>query len=127
ALPISALDALAPEARDLVFRHPAEVLVEGFTCFQFFAVDQNGVRARERIAVVVEIAKERKTTVLEGGRPVFVLPMEARDEVVDEFRSRSVVADHNKTGWHPNSRLLPEIECLCVVAVQGFQGRLKLW
>ena len=45
-----ALDDLAAEALDLIGGHGAEVVVEGIARFELLAVDEQRVRARERVA-----------------------------------------------------------------------------
>ena len=47
-----ALDDLAAKALDLVGRHAAEVVVERIARFELLAVDEQRVRARQRVAVV---------------------------------------------------------------------------
>ena len=69
-----ALDDLAAEALDLVGGHAAEVVVERVAGFELLAVDQERVRARQRVAGgLVEVAEQREAAVLERGRAVFVL------------------------------------------------------
>ena len=84
-----ALDDLAAEALDLVGGHGAEVVVERLAGFELLAVDQQRVRAGERVAVLVEVAEQRA-----GGRsrawsmPSSFFAVEAGDEVVDQLRDR---------------------------------------
>ncbi len=68
-----ALDDLAAEALDLVGRHAAEVVVQRLAGFELLAVDQQRVRARQRVAVLVEVAEQRQPAVLERGGAVVVL------------------------------------------------------
>ncbi len=53
-----ALDDLAAEALDLVGGHGAEVVVQRLAGFELLAVDQQGARAAERVAVLVEVAEQ---------------------------------------------------------------------
>ncbi len=119
-----ALDDLAAEAFDLVGRHAAEVVVERIAGFELLAVDEQRVRARERVAGgFVEIAEQREAPVLERGGAVFVLALEAGDVVVDELRDGGVLADDDEAGRHLDALVLPELEGLLVVAVEGFAAR----
>ena len=62
-LPVAgALDDLSAKTLDLVGGHGAEVVVESLAGFKLFAINQQGVGPRERIAVLVEVERER------GGR-----------------------------------------------------------
>ena len=55
----------------------------------------------ERIAGgLVEVAEQREAAVLQRRRAVFVLPVEAGDEVVDELRDGGVLADDDEAGRH---------------------------
>ena len=96
-----ALDDLAAEALDLVGGHAAEVVVERIAGFELLAVDQQRVRARERIAVVSSklrnSARRPFSSVVDA---VLVLAMEAGDEVVDELRDGGVLADDDEAGRH---------------------------
>ncbi len=56
---------------------------------------------------------------------VFVLAVEAGDEVVDELRDGGVLADDDEAGRHLDARFLPELEGLLVVAVERFQRGLQ--
>src|SRR5450756_264925 len=71
-----ALDDLAAEAVDLVGRHGAEALVQCIAGFELLAVDQQGPRPPELIAVFVEVTEQRQAAVLKGRRTVLVLPVE---------------------------------------------------
>jgi len=59
-----ALDDLPAEAVDLVGRHVAEVVVERLAALELLAVDEQRVGARERVAVLVEVAEEGEAAVL---------------------------------------------------------------
>ena len=52
-----ALHDLAPELLDLPLRHLSEVVVERLARLELRAVDQERVRPRERVSVVVEVPK----------------------------------------------------------------------
>ena len=81
-----ALDAIAPEAIDLVGRHGAEVRVQGISRFELRAVDQERIRARKWIAChFVKVAEQCKFAVDERARAVLIVALEARDEVVVSF------------------------------------------
>ena len=96
-----ALDDLAAEALDLVGGHAAEVVVERVAGFELLAVDQQRVRARQRVAGgLVEVAEQREAAVLQRGRAVLVLAMKAGDVVVDQLRDRGVLADDDEAGRH---------------------------
>ena len=60
-----ALDDLAAKALDLVGGHAAKVVVERIAGFELLAVDQQCVGARERVAVLVEIAEKAEAAVLQ--------------------------------------------------------------
>ena len=123
-----ALDDLAAEPFDLVGRHAAEVVVEGFAGFELLAVDQQRARAGQRVAVLVEVAEEFQAAVLKRGRSVFVLPEEAGDVVVDELRGGRVVADDDEAGRDADARFAPQLEGLFVVAVESFErGLQRAW
>ena len=65
-----ALDDLAAEALDLVGGHAAEVVVERIAGFELLAVDQQRVRARQRVAV-----SRRSCGTARGGRsPAWSVP-----------------------------------------------------
>src|SRR5258706_480092 len=120
-----ALHDLAPEGFDLGGGHAAEVVVEGFPAFELLAVDEEGVRPRERIPVLVEVVEQLELAVDEARRAVFPFLDEAGDEVVDEFRGGGVVADDDEAGRNGDSFLPPQLERLGVVAVERFERRLE--
>ena len=116
-----ALDDLAAEALDLVGGHAAEVVVERIARFELLAVDQQRVRARQadcRVSSKLRNSARRPFSSVVGA--VLVLAMKAGDEVVDELRGRGVLADDDEAGRHLDALLLPELEGLLVVAVEGF-------
>ena len=49
------LDPFPPEALDLVSGRSPEILVEGFAGIELLAVDEQGARTSERVAVLVEV------------------------------------------------------------------------
>src|SRR5207247_6204607 len=106
------------EALDLVGGHRAEVIVEALAALELLAVDQEGVRSRQRVAVLVEVAEEREASVLQCRRAVLVLAVEARNVVVDELGGRGVVADDDEAGRYGDLLLLPQSERLIVVSVE---------
>jgi hypothetical protein len=59
------LGDVAAKAVDFIGRHVAEVAVERIAGFELFAVDEQRVRPRQRIArSLIEVAKERKSAIL---------------------------------------------------------------
>ena len=120
------LDDLAAEPLDLVGGHLAEVVVERLARLELLAVDQKRVRARHRVAVLVEVPEEREAPVLERRRAVLVRLGEAGDVVVDELRDRGVLADDDEARRHADPGLLPELERLLVVAVERLERGLEL-
>ena len=114
-----ALDDLAAEALDLVGRHAAEIVVERIAGFELLAVDQQRVRARRAgCRGLVEVAEQREAAVLQRGRAILVLAMEAGDVVVDQLGDGRVVADDDEAGRHADAGFFPELERLFVVAVE---------
>ena len=61
-----ALHDLTAKALDLVGRHLAEVVVERLAGFQLLAVDQQRAWARQRFAVLVEVAEQLQPPVLQA-------------------------------------------------------------
>ena len=126
-----ALDDLAAEALDLVRGHRAEVVVERIAGFELLGVDEQRVGPRQRVAGgLVEVAEQRQAAVLERGRAVLVLAVEAGDVVVDQLRDGGVLADDDEAGRDGDAALLPQLEGLLVVAVErlerGLQPRRQL-
>ena len=103
-----------------------ELVVQRFAGFELFAVDQQRARTGKRVAVLVEVPEERQATVFERGRSVLILPLKARDVVVNQLRCGGVVADDDEARRHPMPSSLPQRESLCIVTVERFQRRLQL-
>ena len=72
-----ARDALLPEALNLVGGDLAEVPVQRVAGLELNAIDQQGTRASEPVAVVVEIAKKGQSSILNCLTPVLGRPLEA--------------------------------------------------
>src|SRR4051794_15370619 len=51
--------------------------------------------------------------------------MESRDEIINEFRYRRVLADYNEARRHLYALVFPEFESLLIVTVKGLQRRLQ--
>src|SRR5437870_3501220 len=66
----AAFDNLAAEALYFVARHAAEVVIQRFAGFELLAVDKQRIWARERVAVLVEVAEERETSVFQCRRAI---------------------------------------------------------
>ena len=92
----SAFDDFTAEAFDFVRSNIAKVLVERVAGFELFAINQERARPTERVAVLIEIAKQREPAVFKRGRTVVVLAVEAGNIVVDEFRRGRVVANEDE-------------------------------
>ena len=108
-----ALDDFAAKAFNLVGSHATKVVVERIARFELLAIDEQRVRARQRIAGgFVEIAEQCEAPVLQGGGAVFVLAVEAGDEIVNELRDRGVLADDDEAGRHLDALVLPKLEGL---------------
>ena len=118
-----ALDDLAAEALDLVGRHAAEIVVERIAGFELLAVDEQRVRARQRVAVVSSKLRNSARRPFSKRRgAVLVLAVEAGDEVVNELGDGGVLADDDEAGRHLDARFLPELEGLLVVAVERLRA-----
>jgi len=83
------------------------------------AVDEQGVRPRQRCAVGVEIAEQLAVA---GLQRTFAVAMIAGDVVVNEFRRDRGVADDDEARRRIGFRFLPSVESLLVMAVQRFEG-----
>ena len=86
--------------------------------------DQERVRTRQGIAVLVEVAEERQAPLLEAAGAVVVLPAESRDVVIDQLGRRGVIAHDDEARGHGDLLLLPQRERLLVVAVERLERRL---
>ena len=120
-----ARDDLATEALDLVARGDPEVPAESFPGVELLAVDQQGVRSGERVAVFVEVPKQLQPSVLERRGAVLMLAMKPGDVVVEQFRSGRVVAHDDEARRRLNARFAPLVEDLLVVAIERFEGGLQ--
>src|SRR3989442_419380 len=78
-------DELTAEALDLIGRHAAEIVIQPFAGFELLAVDEQGVWPGKRVAVLVEITKQREASVFKCRRAVVVLPVKAGDKVVHQL------------------------------------------
>jgi hypothetical protein len=120
------LSDFAAEAVDFIRRHVAETGVERVACFELLAVDEQCIRSREWVAGrLVEVAEQGEAAVLQRRGPVFILAVEAGDEVVHQLGDGRVLADDDEAGRHPDALLFPELEGFLVVAVERLQGRLE--
>jgi hypothetical protein len=81
-----ALGDFASKAVDFIGRHVAKVGVQRVAGFELLAVNEQGIRARQWIAGrLVEVAEQREASVLQGRATVFVLAVEAGNEVVNQL------------------------------------------
>ena len=109
-----ALNKIAPEALDLIGRHRAEFLIERVAGFQLLAVDQQRARTRQPVTVFVVVAEQLETAL----DPLAIaFAYEPRDEVVDQFRGRGVVAYDDEHRRHADPGLLPLMRGFSVMAV----------
>src|SRR5207244_13268343 len=70
-----ALDDFAPKAIDFVGRHLAKVLIQSVAGFELLAVNQQGVRTRERISGdIIEVSEQRQSSIFKAIGPVVVYP-----------------------------------------------------
>src|SRR5207237_1220555 len=94
--------------------------------FELLAINKQRVGTRERIAGrFVEIAEQGEPTVFQRGSAVFVFPMEARDEVIDQLRDGCVLANDDETGRYTNALFLPQLEGFAIVAVESLESGLQ--
>ena len=110
-----ALRQLALVLLDLLLRGLCEIGGKALARLELDRVDENRVRPRDRLAVVVEVAEERtvrRMKLLLRSKPV------SRHVVVYELRDRRVLADEDEAGRDRHLRLLPGLRHLLVVAVQ---------
>ncbi|MNK95194.1 hypothetical protein D3C87_1154200 [compost metagenome] len=119
------LDDLALEAFDFVSSHTPEIVVQRLAGFELLAVDQQGVRARQRLAMLVEVAEQLQPPRYARDGAIFVGPLEPGDVIEHQFGSGGVVAHHDETRWHVDTGLLPGIKGFEVMPVQGFQRGLQ--
>ena len=91
-----------------------------------FAVDEQGARAWQGVAVFVVVAEQGQATLFRLAGAIGVLALEAGDVVVDQLGGGGVVAHHDEAGGHGDTGLLPEGKGLFVVAVEGLEGGLEL-
>ena len=75
--------------------------------------------------MVVEIAKQGQSSIVNCLSPVLGRPLEARNVLVHQLRRRCVVANDDEARRHRNLGLFPEPECLLVVPVQRLEGGLE--
>src|SRR5438093_10612394 len=104
---------------------PPEILVEPLTALELLAVDEQCLRAGERVAMLVEVPEQRELAVLRRSRTVLVLALEAGDVVVDQLGGRGVVAGDDEARRHGDLRLLPQFERFLVMTVERLERRLK--
>ena len=102
-----ALDALLPEALDLLGGHLAKRWGQGVARLQLATVDEERAWATEPIAMVVEVAKELQAPVVDGWLSVRGRPFEPRDVLVDELGGGRVVAHDDEAGRCRNAFILP--------------------
>ena len=118
------LDDFSTETFDFVCRHRTELVVQRFTRFELLGIDQQRVWARERIAGhLVEVAKQRKLSVLDLRSAVLFFAFEARNIVVYQLRHCRVLADDDEARRHGDAALPPQIKRLRVMSVQRFERR----
>ena len=115
----------AAKAVDLVRCGLAEVLVEGLAGLELAAVYEQRSRPCQGFAVLIEVAEERKPSVVDDTLAAIRFAFEARDVVVNQLRGGRVVAHHDEAGRHLDVRLLPQAKSLLVVPIERIQGRLQ--
>ena len=115
----STLHNVAPQLFDLRPREVPEIVIERLTGLQLLAIDQQRTRARNRIAMFVEVTEQGEAAVLE-----FVVgPPKTGDIVVNQLRSRSIVTDNNEARRNPQPALLPLLVGFFVMSVKGVERR----
>ena len=122
-----ALNDFSAKTLNLVSGYLAEVSIQRITRFQLSAIDQQSARPRVRVAILVKVAKQLKTSVFKRCRAIFVFPFKAGNIVVNQLGSRSIVTNHNKARRHIDTSLLHKREGLFVVPVQSLQCCLQLY
>ena len=80
-----ARDDFLAEARDFIAGGGAEILAERLAGVELLAVDQQGVRPGERVAVVVEVAEQLQASGDQRRGAILVLAMKPGDEVVHQL------------------------------------------
>src|SRR5260221_894998 len=121
-----ALNNFAAKSLNFVGSHPTEILVERIARFELLAIDQQSVGTWQRIASsFVEIPEQFEAAVLQRRGVVSVFAVKAGDKVVNELRDRGVLADDDETRGHVDTLLLPQLECLLIVAVESLQRCLQ--
>ena len=99
-----------------------KVSSSAFAGFELFAVDEQGVWPGKRVAVLIEVAEKSEAPVLGcGRRPIVASDAESRNEVINQLRDGSVLANNNEAGRHPTPTVFPNLECLLVVSVKCFE------
>ena len=122
----SAFDDFAAETLDFISGHVAKLVVQHIAGFKLFAIDQQGIGARQRIAGgFIEVAEQRQAAVFQGSGTIVVLAMKAGNEIVNELRDGGVLAYHDEARRYLDAGVLPEIEGLFIVTVEGLQCRLQ--
>ncbi len=122
----AAFENLAAKALDLIGRHTSEVVVQGLARFELLAVDEQGIWPREGVAVFIEVPEQLEAAGHGSRRAVLILAQESGDIVIHQLRGGRVVADHDEARRDADAGLFPLLIGLLVVAVQRFQGGLKL-
>jgi hypothetical protein len=116
----SSLDDFATEAVDLVGRHIAKIAVERIAGFELLAIDQERIRARQRVAGdFIEIAEQRQRAVVESLSTVLVFPVKAGDIIINQLRDGCVLAHNDEARRDFDTLLFPKREGLRIVAIEG--------
>ena len=123
-LPVArALDDFPAELLDLGLGHGPEVGVQCVARLQLRAVDQQGARACQALAVFVVVSKQRQAAqrgALGAGA------LEPGDVVVHQLGRRCVVAHHDEAGRHGQFGVGPSGERGLVMTVQSGERGLQL-
>jgi len=81
-----AFNDLPAKALNFVGSHAAKVVVECIARFELLTIDEQRIRARERVAGgFIEIAEQCEASVLQPSGAVIVLAIKTRDKVINEF------------------------------------------
>ena len=121
-----ALNDLAAELFNLRTSHLSEVGIEGFTALQLLAVDQQGARAWNGIAIVVVVPEQGTEALAVLLISSFIFDLIAAHIVVDELGCRSVVADDDEARRHSKSCFLPLLKSLLIMPIQCLDRCLQL-